>query len=137
MECDLDGDVEVDGPEGNAFTTFEGTVTVSRESSCTSGSCWFSIDSLEIDVDAFSDSGYIGRDMQASLAYHGFGQVDSSTDEGTIAIGMFGLDVTMDGATPSLSLQSYAFSLGNSDSAVFEVSTSEFQIVDAYFAWED
>jgi hypothetical protein len=137
LECDIDGDIEVDGPEGNAFTTFEGTVILRKENSCTDDSCWFSIDSLEIDADAFADSGYIGRDMHASLAYPGVGTFDSNTDEGVIAWSMLGLEVTMEGLTPTSSLQSYGFKIGNSDAAIFELAGQQFEIVDAYFAWED
>ncbi|PRQ02915.1 hypothetical protein ENSA5_18530 [Enhygromyxa salina] len=137
LGCDIDGDIEIDGLAGNDFTTFEGTVVLSRQSPCTSGSCWFSIDSLEIEADSFSDSGYVGRGMEASLAHHGFGQLDSSTDEGEIAVAMFGLDVTLDGETPTQSSQIYSFEMGNSDSAIFEVSSSQFEIVDAYFEWDD
>lgn len=108
-----------------------------RESPCTTDYCWFSIESLEIDAASYSANGYLGRDMHASLAYQGFGLFDDSTDEGAIAQRMFALDVTMDGDTPSTSLQSYAFTMANSDSATFEISSSQFQIVDAYFAWDD
>lgn len=137
LECEIDGEVEVDGPQGYASTPLEGTVTLRRENPCTSGSCWFSIDSLEAEADPFSGSGYIGLDMEASLAYRGFGLLDSSSDEGTIATGMFSLDVTMEGATPTTSLQVYSFRMANSDSAVFEISTAGFEIIDAYFAWPE
>lgn len=137
LECDIEGDIEIDGTEGNEFTTFEGTVIVRKESPCTDDSCWFSIDGFEIDADSFADSGYIARDMHASLAYQGFGSFDSNSDEGVIAWGMFGLEVSMEAATPSLSLQPFAFRIGNSDAAIFELSGQQFQIIDAYFAWDD
>jgi hypothetical protein len=137
LSCVLDGEVESDGLEGYAYTQLEGTAIVRRESPCTSGSCWFSIDSLEIEADSFSDSGYLGRDIQASLAFQSFGLLDSSTDEGTISPGMFGLDVTLDGDTPTTSLQGYSFRMANTVSSVFEVSTGGFEIHHAAFDWPD
>lgn len=137
LQCDLEGDVEISGPEGNDFTTLEGTAIIRRESSCTTAPCWFSIESLELDANAFSSTGYIGLDMHASLAYEGFGLFDDRTGDGTIAPRMFGLDVTLQGKTPLTTFQNYAFRMGNSDPAAFEISSTQFGIIDAYFAWED
>lgn len=138
LECDLDGDIEVDGPEGNDFTTFEGTVTLRSESPCTTGSCWFSIDNLEIDADSFSSNGYLARAIHGSLAYQGFGTLDSSTNEGALATGMFGLDVALSGrVSPSAPIQEYEFRIANSTDALFEITGSTFEIIDAYFAWSD
>ncbi|MFV8750322.1 hypothetical protein ACNOYE_07210 [Nannocystaceae bacterium ST9] len=137
LECDLEGEAEVSGIAGNDFTELEGSVVLRRENGCTTPSCWFSIDSLEFIGAPFSSGGYASDDMRASLAFDGFGLVDASTDEGSIAQRMFALDVVMDGDLPMESEQSYGFRMGNSDSAIFEVSTSQFQIVDAYFEWDD
>jgi hypothetical protein len=99
--------------------------------------CWFGIEELELDADGFSSNGYAGLAIHASLAYEGFGLFAASTNDATIAPRMLGLDVTLLGKTPATSFQSYAFRMGNSDSAVFVTSSSQFQIVDAYFAWDD
>jgi hypothetical protein len=107
-----------------------------RQSPCATDTCWFSIDSIEIDADSFSGSGYIGRDMHGSMAYQGFGSFDSTTYEGMLAEGMFGIDVSMEGLTPSTSFQNYDFRMANSGDAVFDLS-SGFQILDAHFAWDD
>lgn len=137
LQCSLDGDITLDGPQGTAVSTFTGTAVVRYESACSTSPCWFSIESLELDAARFSQSGYVGHDVHASLAYVGFGIFDDSTGDGTIAQRMFGLDVAMVGDTPSSSPGNYAFSMGNSDAAAFEISSSQFQIVDAYFAWQD
>jgi hypothetical protein len=137
LECKLDGAVEISGPQGNDFTTLEGTAIVHRESSCTTESCWFHITSLELDADDFSSGGYIGLDMHATLAYEGFGMFDESTGDGTIAPRMLGLDVTMQGKEPSTSFVSYAFRMANSDPVFLETTSSQLEIVDAYFAWKD
>lgn len=137
LECNLEGDVEISGPQGNDFTTLEGTAIVHRESSCTTDSCWFRIMSLELDADDFSGSGYVGLDMHASLAYEGFGMFDEGTDDGTIAPRMLGLDVTIQGKRPSTTFVNYAFRMANSDPVIFETSSSQLEIVDAYFAWDD
>lgn len=137
LECALDGKIELSGPRGSDFTTFHGTATVRRERSCTTDSCWFGIESLDLDASDLSSHGYIGLDMHASLAYEGFGLFAARTNDGTIAPRMLGLDVTLQGKTPSTSFQSYAFRMGNSDPAIFVTSPGQFQIVDAYFAWQD
>jgi len=136
-ECSFDGDAEASGPEGNAFTSLAGTAVVRQEAGCTGDSCWFSIDRLELEAAGFAEGDYIGREMRASLAYPGFGLVENGSDEGTIAQRMFGLEVTMFGQTPAISSREFAFKIGNSDSAVFKVAGDQFQIIDAYFAWEE
>jgi len=132
----LTGDIELDGPEGYAATTFEGSMTLWR-GFCEEDPCWFRVESIELEAPTFGQSGYYGRDMNASLAYMGVGPyVDG--DEGSIARGMFGLDVEVYGKTPSTSWTQYAFPMANSDTAVFAVpANGQIQIVDAYFAWDD
>jgi hypothetical protein len=137
LQCQLNGDAELTTLQGNAFSTLSGTVIVRRQSQCTTGDCWFSIESLALNAPNFSQSGYVGRNIHASLAYPGFGLFDATSNDGMIAPLMFGLDVTLWGDTPSTTGHDYAFSIGNSDSAVFDVSSNAFQIVDAYFAWPD
>jgi hypothetical protein len=137
LECHLDGEVELMGPRGSDFTTFEGTAVVHRERSCTTESCWFGIEGLELDADGFSSEGYAGLAIHASLAYEGFGLFAAGTHDATIAPRMFGLDVTLRGKTPATSSQRYAFRMGNSDPAVFVTSQDQLQIVDASFAWDD
>ena len=135
LQCQLNGDAELTGPQGNAFSTLAGTVILRRQTQCTTADCWFSIESLELNAPNFSQSGYVGRNIHASLAYPGFGLFDLTSSDGMIAPLMFGLDVTLWGDTPSTTGHDYAFAIGNTDSAVFEVRSNAFQIVDAYFAW--
>jgi MYXO-CTERM domain-containing protein len=133
----LTGTVTYDGTEGTDSTPLTGTVVL-RRGDCVSDPCWFSIESLELEADNFSSGGYVGRDMQASLAWQGFGAYDSTTNTGEIGKLMFGLDVTLDGQTPSEPLRSYAFTMTNDTAnAVFTLREGFFRIESAIFGWND
>lgn len=53
LECEIGGDLEINGPAGNDFSIVSGTAVVRRQDLCTTDPCWFAVESLELNAPMF------------------------------------------------------------------------------------
>jgi len=137
--CDISGLTTLEGGGTSGQTsssTVTGTVTYSRGECPGESSCWFQVDELSLSSGQASSFKGELRSGSFELAYPTFGSYDTATDEGTSAVKMMGLDVSMR-AKPngSNSYTNYDFWLKNTKPADIEVGTGFIEFDDVAFGW--